>query len=142
MHSAKATTCTLGLLLIVISAASSEAQVCDVTGASPLIQKSDCALIADYLENLGQSGQGCGVNAKHDEQGCTIMNIQGSCTAKICDPQSLNGNPGKGQNCAVVAGYFRIAYNGCAADGDTLHGASCPIPASNGQRVTATATAT
>ena len=106
--------------------------VCDNTNATPLIQKSDCAEVATYLEQLGQSGNTCqSKQSYHDEDGCTWMNTHGTCNANICDPYFTTA-----LNCSTVAQYFKDAYNGCANDDGTLPGASYPTP--EGLRVSVT----
>ena len=97
---------------------------CSNTDSSPLIQKSDCAAVASYLEEIGEKGTGCGSKqAYHDENGCTWMNTHGTCNANICD----FGFEPSGLNCSTVAKYIRKAYNGCANDDGTLPAASFPI---------------
>lgn len=97
---------------------------CDVTNTSPLIQKSDCAEAASYLEEIGQNGTGCGSKqAYHDENGCTWMNTHGTCNVNICN---FRFEP-SGLNCSIVAEYIRKAYNGCDNDDGTLPAASYPV---------------
>lgn len=143
MHSvAKAATARFTLaLLIAILAARADAQggvLCDSINADLQIAKSDCDHVANYLEGLGQSGEVCSSKIDyHDENGCTIMNTYGTCVANICDTQNLRSLARAKLNCGVVAGYFRMAYNGCA-NGTTLPAASYPVPDSSGILITAT----
>ena len=100
--------------------------ICDNTKTSPLIQKSDCAEAASYLEEIGEEGTRCGSKqAFHDENGCTWMNTHGTCNVNICD---FRFEPsGHGLNCSTVAKYIRKAYNGCDNDDGTLPAASYPV---------------